>query len=376
MAVFLATTPKGLAEALETELKDFGLSVIEKSAAGVSFESNWEGCYYANLHSRLASRILKPILDFTAYKQDELYNQILRHDFTKYIRPDQTLTVDASVIDSMLHDQRFVAMKVKDAIVDQFRAKFDVRPDVDNRRPDLRVHVRGVKNHFSISIDTSGDSLFMRGYRREAVEAPLKENLAAGLLKLSEWDRQTPLVDLMAGSGTFLIEGAMMALNIAPGMSRREFGFMRLLNYDRPTWERLVDEAASQELEDLPFKFYGYDIDRRAIMAAKMNSRNAGVDHVIEWKTESVATVTPPVEKGLVILNPPYGVRIGDEDNLRDVYRDLGFTLKQNFKGWDAWILSGNKDLIMDMKLKATRRHFIYNGSLECRFLKYSIRNV
>jgi 23S rRNA G2445 N2-methylase RlmL len=373
MPEFFASTPKGLVEPLEKELKDLGLTVLERTAGGVFFESNWEGAYKANLWSRTASRILKPVLEFTAYQPDELYNQILRHDFTKYIKPNQTLCIDATIKESMMHDQRFVAMKVKDAIVDQFRDKFDVRPDVDNINPDLRIHVRAMKNQFLVSVDLSGDSLFMRGYRKETGEAPLKENLAAGLLLLSEWDRKSPLVDFMMGSGTFLIEGAMMALNIAPGLQRKGFGFQRWLNFEKEAWEKLVDEAMDQELDELPFKLYGYDIDRRMIVIAKENAKKAGVDHVIELKREPIATVVPPVESGLAIVNPPYGARIGDEDNLRDVYRDLGFTLKHRFKGWDCWILSGNKELIGDMKLKSTRKHFVYNGNIECRWLKYSM---
>lgn len=375
MPIFYASCPRGLPDALELELKELGLHVKDKDMGGVFFDSNWEGCYKANLQSRLASRILKPVHDFTAYQPEELYGQIMRHDFTKYIDPNQTFTIDASTRDSMMRDQRFVAMKVKDAVADQFREKFDMRPDIDNDNPDLRINVRIVRNQVSVAIDTSGASLFQRGYRELAVEAPLKENLAAGLIRLSEWDRQSPLVDLMCGSGTFLIEAAMMALNIAPGIQRRRFGFMRLKGFEKAAWERVVQQAIDNEKTELPFKFYGYDIDRKAVQMAKLNSRNAGVDHVIDFHRESVATVAPPPEvtKGMIVVNPPYGTRIGDEDNLRDVYRDMGFTLKHRFKGWDAWVLSGNKDLIGDLKLKSTRKHFIYNGNIECRFLKYSM---
>jgi putative N6-adenine-specific DNA methylase len=373
MAEFFASTARGLVDPLEQELKDLGLNVKGKTAGGVYFESNWEGCYKANLHSRMASRILKPIQDFFAYQPDELYTQILRHDFTKYIKPNQTLSIDVSVGDSKMNDQRFIAMKIKDAIVDQFRDKYGVRPDVDNYNPTLRVVVRCVKNQFNVSIDTSGDSLFKRGYRKDVGEAPLKENLAAGLIKLSDWDGQTPLVDFMCGSGTFMIEAAMMAKNIAPGINRKRFGFMNLLNFESETWDKVVDEAIAGEKEELDFKFYAYDIDNKVLKSAKENAKAAGVDDVIEFKKESVATVEPPVEKGLIIINPPYGARIGDEDNLRDVYRDLSFTLKHRFKGWDAWILSGNKDLIGDLKLKSTRKHFVFNGNIECRFLKYSM---
>lgn len=376
MPEFFASTPKGLVEPLEKELQEMGLTVLERTAGGVFFEANWEGAYKANLWSRCASRILKPVLEFTAYQPDELYSQILRHDFTKYIRPNQTFCIDATVKESMMHDQRYVAMKVKDAIADQFREKYDVRPDVDNFNPDLRVSVRAMKNQFIVSVDLSGDSLFLRGYRKETGEAPLKENLAAGLIMLTEWDRQSPLVDFMVGSGTFLIEAAMMAMRIAPGMQRKGFGFQRWLNYDENVWEKLVNEALDNEVpegEELPFKFYGYDIDRKMISIATENAKRAGVDHVIEFKREPVATVEPPVEKGLAIVNPPYGARIGDEDNLRDVYRDLSFTMKHRFKGWDCWVLSGNKELIGDLKLKSTRKHFVYNGNIECRWLKYSM---
>ncbi len=373
MPEFFASTARGLVDPLEAELKEMGLDTGEKTQGGVYFTSNWEGCYHANLQSRMASRILKPILDFVAYTPEELYGHILRHDYTKYIRADQTISIDVTIKDSAMRDQRFVAMKIKDAVVDQFRDKFGVRPDVRNDNPDLRIHVRAVRNQFNVSVDTSGDSLFMRGYRRDVGEAPLKENLAAGLISLAEWDKKSTLVDFMCGSGTFLIEAAMMALQIAPGISRKNFAFQNWLGFDEEAWDRVMQEAMDQELQELDFKLYGFDIDRKMIQAAQINAKAAGVDHVIELKREAVATVEPPAEKGLAICNPPYGARIGDEDNLRDVYRDLGFTLKHRFKGWDCWVLSGNKDLIMDLKLKSTRKHFVFNGNIECRFLKYSM---
>lgn len=373
MPQFLASTAKGLVDPLEIELQNLGFTNLKKISAGVFFDSNWEGVYRANLQSRLASRILKPILDFPAYNGEELYHNIMKHDFTKYIDVKQTIKVEATIQDCAIVDQRFTAMKVKDAIVDQFRDKFGIRPDVDTQNPHLRIFIKGNKNQFHVMLDTSGDSLFMRGYRKETGLAPMKENLAAGLLKLAEWDQKSPIIDPMCGSGTVLIEAAMMAMNIAPGSHRRHFGFMDLQGFDEEAWDRVVDEAASLEKEELDFNFYGYDIDKKVIQYAKENARRAGVDHVIQFKSESIATIAPPVEKGLIVTNPPYGARLGDEDNLRDVYRDLGFTLKHRFKGWDAWILSGNKDLILDMHLKATRKHFVYNGPLECRFLKYSM---
>lgn len=375
MPQFFVSCPKGLVEPLETELKELGLKPYDRSQNGIFFDSNWEDCYRVNLHSRFASRVLMPVLNFTAYQSDELYNQILKHDFTKYIEPDQTLKVDASTKDSMLKDQRFIAMKVKDAIVDQFRDKFGIRPNVDNEKADLAIYVKAYKNHFSVAIDTSGDSLFMRGYRLEAGEAPLKENLAAGLLQLSEWDGKSAIVDPMCGSGTILIEAAMKVMNIAPGSMRKSFGFMKLKNFNPDVWDKVLNQAIEQEIENCgDLHFYGYDIDRRVLMKAIENAKRAGVNEFIKFKRESVVSLKAPVESGLIVTNPPYGARLGDEDNLRDVYRDFSHTLKNEFKGWNAWILSGNKDLIGDLRLKASRKHFVYNGSIECRFLKYEMR--
>lgn len=375
MAKFFASCPIGMSDLVEQELKDLGLKTFDKTMGGVLFESNWEGCYKANLHSRYASRILKPLLDFPAYSGDELYNNVRKHDFTKYISADQTLTIDAVVKDCRIPDQRFLAMKVKDAIVDQFRDKFGKRPDVAKDQPDLRIHIKGYKNSYHMSLDTSGSSLFMRGYRTKTGDAPLKENLAAGLIGLSDWDRKSPLVDVFCGSGTILIEAAMMAANMAPGIHREHFGFMNLSDYNPDVWHKVVEEAEASEKETLDFKFFGYDHDKKVIQIAKENARNAGVQKFIEFKSTPIAVAAPPEEvaTGMVICNPPYGARIGDEDNLKDVYRDLGFSLKNRFEGWDAWVLSGNKDLLGEMKLKSTCKHYLMNGNIECRFLKYEM---
>ena len=254
-------TSRGLGDALEAELAALGAEKTLKAPGGVYFDGNWALCYRANLRLRTASRILLPILDFTAYKPEELYDNVRRHDYTKYISSRGTLAVDASVRDSeIFRDQRFVAMKVKDAVVDQFREKFDERPDVDAANPDLRLVVRLVGNRFSMSVDTSGDALFKRGYRVESVEAPLKENVAAALILLSEWDKASPIVDPMCGSGTFLIEAAMMAMNVAPGALRTRFAFQRFLGFKSEEWEAELDAALEKETDELPFKFYGYDV--------------------------------------------------------------------------------------------------------------------
>ncbi len=373
MAKFFASCPIGLSDLVEKELKQMGLQTWAKTQTGVVFESNWAGCYKANLNSRYASRILKPLLDFTAFTEEELYNNVRKHDFTKYIREDQTLAIDATVKESNCKDQRYLAMKVKDAIVDQFREKYGTRPDVSNDEPDLKIHIRGYQNLYNMALDTTGNSLFMRGYRTKTGEAPLKENLAAGMIGLSEWDQKSPLLDLFCGSGTLLIEAAMMALNMAPGIHRNKFGFMALKDFDEAVWDKVVAEANENEKETLDFKLFGFDHDKRVIQMAKDNAKNAGVGQFLDLKVSPIAVSAPPIEKGMIVCNPPYGARIGDEDNLKDVYRDLGYTLKNRFQGWDAWIMSGNKDLLKEMKLKSTRQHYLFNGNIECRLLKYEM---
>jgi len=400
MAAFFALTSRGLVDALRDELAQLGAKGLVKEPGGVHFESNWATVYRANLRLRTATRIVKPILEFPAYKNEDLYNNIRKFDFSTIIEPEGTLAVEASVRDSAFKDQRFVAMKVKDAIVDQFREKYGTRPSVDNDRPDLVVVVRAYKNHFSVSLDTSGDPLFKRGYRVGTGDAPLKEHVAAGLLKLAEWDEETPIVDPMCGSGTILIEAALQMRKIAPGTLRRRFGFMAWKGFDSEAFKKELD--ATMEIEDeavarvealqkkvyplaLPENakisgeekhrplFFGYDVDSKVIKLAQANAREAGVDDLISFRRHAMETLEAPIESGIIITNPPYGARLGEEETLKDVYRDFAFTLKTRFKKWNAFVLSGNPSLSSAMKLKATRKSPVYNGTIECRLLKYEM---
>lgn len=380
MPEFFASIPKGLADVMAEELTSLGAQVTKKSAGGVTFETNWEGCYRINLRSRFASKILKPVLEFPAYQPEDLYHNVRKHDFTKYMDVNGTLAVDAKIQESMIRDQRYVALKIKDAIVDEFREKFDgIRPNVDSENPTLSVYVRASRNQFTVALDTSGESLFKRGYKRIQTAAPLKENLAAALVALSGWDGKSPIVDPMCGSGTILIEAALMARRIAPGSLRKKFGFQGWKTFDPEAWERVVSEAMEDEVpgesESQEPLFFGYDMDRKTLEIAKQNARIAGVDDLIEFRREPVASVKSPAKNAIVITNPPYGARIGEEDLLKDLYRDLAYMLKTEFAGSKAFILSGNRNLIQEVKLKSTRKHFLFNGAIECRFLEYDIRS-
>jgi len=365
-------TSRGLNDVLEQELKNLGVDKVLKGPGGVFFEGNWAACYRVNLRSRVATRVLLPILDFPAYKPEELYHNVRKHDFTKYIKPTGTIAVEANVRESgAFRDQRFVAMKIKDAVVDQFRDKFDVRPDVDSANPDLRIVARCYKNQFSLSIDTTGEALFRRGYRVGMTDAHLKEHLAAGLLMMAEYKGDRPVVDPMCGSGTLLIEAALMALKQAPGLQRKSFAFQKLTAFKKDEWQREVDEAVAEELHELPFKFYGYDTDRKALAVAQKNAEEADVAEFIEFARAPMETLKAPVESGLMITDPPYGERMGEVNELIEVYKNLAHTMKVGFKGWECFVLSGSPELSAAMKLKAERKFPVMNGPIECRLLKY-----
>jgi 23S rRNA G2445 N2-methylase RlmL len=373
MAEFFAVTSKGLADVLADELVALGAKVLKKTPAGVAFESNWEGCYRANLMLRTATRVIKPVLDFPAYKPEELYTNIQKHDFTKYIGVKDTFMIDASVKDSSFHDQRFVAMKIKDGIADQFREKFGERPDVDTKNPDLMIMVRVKKNQVSIAVDTTGENLSQRGYRAEQGEAPLREHLAAGLIKMTGWQEDECIVDPMCGSGTLLIEAALMVKKITPGSLRKKFAFQKFADFRPEVWDKIVTEALNEEVVTNNVHFYGFDRDQKVIRMARRNAERAGVDDLITFEHSAIDMLKAPVPKGMMILNPPYGERLGVSEELKDSYRDLAFGLKSQFKGWTCWILSGNEDLTKELKLKSTRRIPVFNGAIECRLLEYKI---
>jgi putative N6-adenine-specific DNA methylase len=325
---------------------------------------------------RTATRILKPILDFPAYQYDDLYHNVLKHDFTKYIRVQDTLAIESVVRESQLKDQRMVSLKIKDAIVDQFREKFGSRPDVDTDNPALKVVARLVKNQVSLAIDTSGQSLSLRGYRTESGEAPLREHLAAGLIEMMNWDEKQTIYDPMCGSGTLLIEAALKAKKIAPGTLRKNFSFQKFLSFQEDVWRKLVEEALDKEVKETDLKLYGSDINGKLVRIAVANAERAATDDMIEFFKKSVTEIEPPTpEPGIIIVNPPYGERLGVTHELSDVYKDLAYSLKRKFQGWTLWLLSGNEELTRDLRLKAEKRIPVMNGNIECRFLMYPIKS-
>lgn len=379
MPKFVAVTSPGLTEPLKNELARMGFLKTETHSSSVIFDSNWEGCYRVNLQSRLSTRVLLPIMEFPAYKIEDIYNNIRKHDFTKYIPANGNLWIDAKLEECSLKDQRMLAMKAKDGIVDQFREKYNERPSV-SKEASLVIYMRGFKNNYVVSIDTSTPSLNQRGYRNMVVDAPLKENVAAGLLALAGWDGETPIVDPMCGSGTILIEAALQHIKRAPGTLRKRFAIQNLGIFQSDVWDKVVDESLNAEVETNEDEvnpnpiFYGYDVDRDAIKSAISNAQAAGVNHLIKFQRKDVSELVPPVEKGIIVTNPPYGIRVGDEFFLAETYKNFSHQLKTHFKGWDMWLLSGNKDLTQYLRMRAEQRYPVVNGGIDCRLIHYKIK--
>ena len=370
---FFATTAKGVEEVLAAELVRIGAAGVCVESGGVRFTGGMEAAYRANLWLRTASRVLLTLSEFPCETPEQLYQGVRELDWSRFLTPSMTLAVDCNLRDSTLTHSGFVALKTKDAIVDDLRDRLGSRPDVDTKDPDLRVNVRLFRNRCTLSLDCSGTPLDRRGYRLDRHEAPLKENLAAALIELSGWDGSVPLVDPMCGTGTIAIEAALKALAIPPGLLRQGFGFQRWLGFDRPLWECLVEEARRGVLASLPAPVVGSDISHSAVAMAVENARRAGVLEQLSIGRTEIGELTPPPGPGVLIFNPPYGKRLGEEEALRPLYKEIGDVLKKRCKGYTAYLFTGNLELAKCVGLKASRRMVLYNGPIECRLLKYEM---
>jgi putative N6-adenine-specific DNA methylase len=370
---FFATTAKGGEEVLAAEIRHLVSSPPIVEQGGVRFEGDLALCYRANLWLRTASRLLIPLATFPCDSPKALYDGARTIQWQRYLTPDKTLAVDCSLRDSTMTHSGFVALKTKDAIVDHLRDRHGSRPNVDTKDPDLRVNVHLAKNICTISLDSSGVPLDRRGYRLARTEAPLKETLAAILVAMTGWDGKVPLVDPMCGSGTIVIEAAMRAANLAPGLFRTGFGFQRWPGFDRLLWQRLVKEARQGALSALPAQVAGSDRSARAVATARENAERAGVGGMVQLMQQDLSHFLPPEGGGIFLVNPPYGQRLDEEETLKPLYRQLGDVMKQRCKGYTAYVLTANPDLAKCVGLKASRRIVLFNGPLECRLLKYEL---
>ena len=367
---FFAPCPRGLAPALAEELVALGALHAEPADAGVSFRGPFDLVYSANLHSRIASRVLWRVARFAYKTEDDIYEAAKLVRWHGYFSAERTFKVETNAHRSPVKSLDFVTLRVKDAIADHFRGAVGRRPSVAPREPDLRVHAFLDKDTCTLYLDTSGEPLFKRGRRDHTGEAPLKKNLAAGILRIAGWRPGIPLLDPMCGGGTFLAEAGEMALARAPGRNR-SFGFQKLARYNAGTWERVLSRATAGEKPPEPQPIYGSDLYGRTLDAARLNLRDADLERVVTLKQANLLEMRPPSGRGMLVTNPPYGVRLGEKEKLATFYPQLGDLLKKRFAGWTAFILSGDPDLAKLIRLHPSRKTVLFNGALECRLYEY-----
>lgn len=371
MMQLIAKTFFGLEGVLAEELKALGASNIQLLKRAVHFEGDKALMYRANLELRTALRILLPIRSFRARNPEELYRQVLRVNWSKYLNIDQTFAIDAVTNSEFFRHSKFAALKTKDAIADQFRKRSGRRPDVNPHYPDVRINLHIFNQQCTLSLDSSGDSLHKRGYRTDSTTAPINEALAAGMILLSGWRGETDFLDPMCGSGTLLIEAAMIAGNIAPQFQRKAFGFLRWKNFDRKIWTE-VKAQEKQRRRPIACQILGADKDFKAVSAAGHNSYAVQLEAHIKVQRSTFAKLPPPEAPGMLITNPPYDERLQSAD-IGALYKSIGDRLKQAYPGWVAWMISSNMPALKKVGLKAAKKYILFNGPLECKFQKYDL---
>lgn len=370
---YFATVARGLEAIAAQELTSLGAKAVHTDFAGVHFQGDKTLLYRVNLWTRTIFRVLVPIANIKADNAQKLYYNIREIDWSKYLQIDRTFAVNCTGKNQNLNHTHFTALQIKNAIIDQQQKKYNKRSNIDPKNPDLLINAHIEGDRCILSLDSSGSSLHRRGYRPAMGLAPLKETLAAALLAMAEWTPDLPLFDPLCGSGTLPIEAALKALNIAPGLYRQKFGFQTWQDFDHDLWQKIVTQAKDSRLSNLSVPIIGSDRDFKVIEQAYINASNCGLENQIKFVQQDLASVKTPAEKGIIICNPPYGQRLGNYKELESLYQLLGDILKQRFRGWTAYILSGNKNLAKKIGLRTSQRLHVYNGSLPCILLKYEL---
>ena len=368
---YFATCARGLESVLAGELRGLGAGEVEAGRGGAGFGGDLATLYKANLWLRTAVRVLRPVLEAPVTSPDELYQAIQTVDWAKFMTPEHTIAVDCNVRDSALTHSQYAARRVKDAICDQFVARVGRRPSVDPETPMVGLNLHVYQNVATLSLDASGESLHKRGYRPILTKAPLNEALAAGLILRSKWDVNTPFVDPMCGSGTLPIEAAWLALRRPPGLTRKRFGFQGWLDFDVALWTTIRDEARRGVLKALPAPIVGQDVRRDVVEFARGNARAAGIGQLLKFEAGDVEKFQPPDgPPGTIIVNPPYGERLGEEAELRPLYAALGEAFRR-CPGWRCWVFTGNGSLARRIQLPVAERIHLFNGKLSCQLIRY-----
>lgn len=372
MERFFATCPRGLELLLADELRLLGAEKVHGVGGGVQFAGEFVLAWRANLESRLASRILWQVASGRYGSEEDIYRAAFAIPWTQWFEPACTIRVDVSATKSPLTSLNFVTLKIKDAVCDKIRRLSGQRPNVDTRAPDVSIQAHLTDREFVLYLDTTGEPLFKRGQRHATREAPLRENLAAGILRLAGWTPDMPLLDPMCGSGTILIEAAHMALDIAPG-GRRRFAFEKLKNFDARAWRALVQERDRRQKRKQALAIYGSDLAADALKAAHANLAANGLDQAVTLKRADILKIEAPAPHGIIVTNPPYGVRLGEQQQLAEFYPKLGDVLKKQFSGWRVYLLSADMRLPKLIHLAASKRTPLFNGALECRLFEYKM---
>ncbi len=371
---FIAKTFFGLEPILAKEIKSFGGTDIQILKRAVSFQGGLEQLYRLNYEGRTVLRVLRPIYKFQARSERILYHKISSYNWGMHFSQGQTFAIDSTVTSKLFRHSKYVALKTKDAIVDQFRKKTGDRPSVDTRNPDIRLNVHCFEDNFTISLDASGSSLHRRGYREGQTHgAPLNEVLAAGLLKVSKWHKSQPLQDGMCGSGTILLEAAMVATKMPPGYLRKgKYGFEKWKDFDASLLEKIRTEAFERMDLETKMRIAGSDMSKEAIASAKHALEFLELEDAVQLEVKPFEECSAAFEGGLLIMNPPYGERL-EPDDINALYKSIGDGMKQRFPGKTAWLISSNRQALKHIGLRAEKKVVMYNGPLECRFQKYTL---
>ncbi|HYJ19072.1 MAG TPA: class I SAM-dependent RNA methyltransferase [Burkholderiales bacterium] len=357
---------------LAGEVAALGATDVVPAEGGVGFAGTLITAYAANLHSRIASRILWQVGSGRYRNEEDIYRGVYALDWNAYFDPGLTIRVNVASVGSPLTSLEFITLKIKDAACDKFREQTGKRPSVDTAEPDVRIHAFLERERFTLYLDTSGEPLFKRGTKLMAGEAPLRENLAAGILTLCGWTPDQPLLDPMCGSGTLLIEAAQIARGIPPGY-KREFAFQKLKNFDAAAWKRLTTEAEAGIRDKAPAGIFGGDLYGEALKLARANLESAGLADSVSLKQVNILEIAAPAESGVLVTNPPYGVRIGELDELAAFYPKLGNELKKKFAGWRAYLFTADMRVPKLIGLSPSKRTPLFNGPLECRLYEFKM---
>jgi putative N6-adenine-specific DNA methylase len=373
MTQYFATVARGLEELAAQELEQLGAKAVTPGFCGVAFEGDRPLLYRINLWARLPFRILVKLKEFDCEDAEGLYRGIQAIDWSNYLTPDFTLAVNATGKSDRLNHTHFTALQVKNAIVDQQQEQQGDRSNVDTQEPDVQISVHIDRDRCTVNLNSSGGSLHRRGYRPAVGAAPLKESLAAALIQLSGWQSELAFYDPLCGSGTLPLEASLKALNIAPGLFRDRFGFETWPDFDPLLWASLVQAAKASQRDNLGVSIGGSDCNGKVVEQAIVNAQNCGVANHVWFAEMDLAEVSAPAANGVVFCNPPYGERLGQDTDLGAFYRLLGDVLKQRFKGWTAFVLSGNRELSQSIGLKSAQRFNVLNGALPCQLMKYEL---